>query len=88
MERRLDIRAPTLVLLSARTRIQIEWSAELMEADAVIDVEETANRSLRLGRRVAVFRYPGAIHDVFLSRRAVREEACGDLAAWLRAYPA
>jgi hypothetical protein len=37
---------------------------------------------------VAVFRYPGAIHDVFLSRRGVREEACRDLAAWLRAYSA
>ena len=86
VERRLDIRAPALVLLSNRTRIQIEWSAEMMEADAVIDVEETAHRALRLGRRVAVFRYPGAIHDVFLSRRAVREEACRDLAAWLRAY--
>jgi alpha-beta hydrolase superfamily lysophospholipase len=86
VERRLDIRAPALVLLSNRTRIQIEWSAEMMEADAVIDVEETAHRALRLGRRVAVFRYPGAIHDVFLSRRAVREEACSDLAAWLRAY--
>jgi alpha-beta hydrolase superfamily lysophospholipase len=59
-----------------------------MEADAVIDVEETANRALRLGRRVAVFRYPGAIHDVFLSRRGVREEAYRDLAAWLRGYPA
>jgi len=88
VERRLDIRAPALVMLSDRTRIQIEWSAELMEADAVIDVEETANRALRLGRRVAVFRYPGAIHDVFLSRRNVREEACRDLAAWLRGYPA
>lgn len=88
VERRLDIRAPTLVMLSDRTRIQIEWSAELMEADAVIDVEETANRALRLGRRVAVFRYPGAIHDVFLSRRLVREEAYRDLAAWLRGYPA
>jgi alpha-beta hydrolase superfamily lysophospholipase len=88
VERRLDIRAPALVMLSDRTRIQIEWSAELMEADAVIDVEETAHRALRLGRRVAVFRYPGAIHDVFLSRRGVREEACRDLAAWLRGYPA
>jgi alpha-beta hydrolase superfamily lysophospholipase len=88
VERRLDIRAPALVLLSDRTRIQIDWSAELMEADAVIDVEETANRALRLGRRVAVFRYPGAIHDVFLSRRNVREEAYRDLAAWLRGYPA
>ena len=88
VERRLDIGSPALVMLSDRTRIQIEWSAELMEADAVIDVEETANRALRLGRRVAVYRYPGAIHDVFLSRRSVRAEACRDLAAWLRAYPA
>lgn len=88
VERRLDITAPALVMLSDRTRIQVEWSAELMEADAVIDVEETANRALRLGRRVAVFRYPGAIHDVFLSRRGIREEAYRDLAAWLRGYPA
>ena len=87
VERRLDIKAPALVMLSDRTHIQVDWSAELMAADAVIDVEETANRALRLGRRVAVFRYPGAIHDVFLSRRGVREEAYRDLAAWLRGYP-
>lgn len=87
VERRLDIKAPALVMLSDRTRIQVDWSAELMAADAVIDVEETANRALRLGRRVAVFRYPGAIHDVFLSRRGVREEAYRDLAVWLRGYP-
>jgi alpha-beta hydrolase superfamily lysophospholipase len=88
VERRLHIPAPVLVMLSERTRIQIEWSAEMMESDAVINVEETAGRALRLGRRVAVFRYPGAIHDVFLSRRSVREEACRDLSAWLRGYPA
>lgn len=88
VEKRLHVAAPTLVLLSERTRIQMDWSAEMMEADAVINVEETANRALRLGRRVAVFRYPGALHDVFLSRRKVREEAYRDLAAWLRGYPA
>jgi alpha-beta hydrolase superfamily lysophospholipase len=88
VEKRLHVNAPTLVLLSERTRIQLDWSAELMEADAVINVEETAARALRLGRRVAVFRYPGALHDVFLSRRMVREEAYRDLAAWLRGYPA
>lgn len=88
VERRLDIQAPALVLLSDRTHIQLEWSAEMMKADAVIDVEETARRALGLGRRVAVFRYPGAIHDILLSRRAVREEAYRDLAAWLSGYPA
>ncbi len=87
VERRLHIGAPVLVMLSDRTRIQAEWSPELMHADAVIDVEETARRALRLGRRVAVFRYPGAIHDVFLSRRGIRQEAYRDLTIWLDSYP-
>jgi alpha-beta hydrolase superfamily lysophospholipase len=78
----LDISVPVLVLLSDRTRIQPEWSEELMHADAVIDVEETAARALRLGRRVAVFRYPGAVHDVFLSQRQIRDEAYRDVACW------
>jgi alpha-beta hydrolase superfamily lysophospholipase len=88
VERRLHIREPVLVMLSDRTRIQIEWSADMMEADAVINVEETAGRALRLGRRVSVYRYPGALHDVFLSRRAVRDEATRDLAAWVERFPA
>ncbi|WP_024368080.1 alpha/beta hydrolase [Arthrobacter sp. TB 26] len=85
--RRLDITSPVLVMLSGRTRIQAEWSEELMELDAVIDVEETARRALVLGRRAAVFRYPGAIHDIFLSRHAVRREAYDDLVLWLSLYP-
>ncbi len=86
VQRRLDITSPVLVMLSGRTRIQAEWSEALMDVDAVIDVEETARRALGLGRRAAVFRYPGAIHDVFLSRRGVREEAYGDLLLWLDLY--
>ncbi|MET4591394.1 alpha/beta hydrolase [Arthrobacter sp. 754] len=81
--RGLDITVPVLVLLSDRTRIQAEWTAELMHVDAVIDVEETAVRALRLGRRVAVFRYPGAMHDVFLSLRRIREEAYRDVVRWV-----
>ncbi|MFF1383267.1 alpha/beta hydrolase [Arthrobacter sp. NPDC058288] len=87
VERRLDIAAPVLVMLSDRTRIQAEWSEELMVADAVIDVEQTARRALGLGRRTAVFRYPQAIHDVFLSRREVRQEAYRDLVDWLHSHP-
>lgn len=85
--RRLNITAPVLVMLSGRTRIQAEWSEDLMGLDAVIDVEETARSALRLGRRAAVFRYPGALHDVFLSRRTVRQEAYEDLARWLSLIP-
>ncbi|ABK03603.1 conserved hypothetical protein [Arthrobacter sp. FB24] len=87
VERRLDIAKPVLVMLSDRTRIQAEWSEELMIADAVIDVEQTARRVLGLGRRTSVFRYPRAIHDVFLSRREVRQEAYRDLVDWLSSHP-
>lgn len=87
VERRLDITSPVLVMLSGRTGIQAEWSEEITEVDAVIDVEETARRALGLGRRTAVFRYPEALHDIFLSRRAVRREAYDDLVLWLRLYP-
>ncbi|MGO4858865.1 alpha/beta hydrolase [Arthrobacter sp. 2MCAF14] len=87
VERKLNIDAPVLVLLSGRTRIQAEWTAELMRVDAVIDVEQTARRALGLGRRTAVFRYPGALHDVFLSRRTIRQQAYRDVAIWLASYP-
>lgn len=87
VEGKLHIQEPVLVMLAGRTRIQAEWTEELMGVDAVIDVEETARRALGLGRRTAVFRYPGAIHDIFLSRRAIRQEAYRDVAHWLRAYP-
>ena len=85
--RRLNITAPVLVMLSGRTRIQADWSEDLMGLDAVIDVEETALSALKLGRRAAVFRYPGALHDVFLSRRTVRQEAYDDLARWVSLMP-
>jgi alpha-beta hydrolase superfamily lysophospholipase len=85
--RGLDIAVPVLVMLSDRTRIQPEWSEELMHADAVIDVEETASRALRLGSKVTVFRYPGAIHDVFLSQQRIRQAAYRDVACWVASYP-
>jgi alpha-beta hydrolase superfamily lysophospholipase len=87
VERKLNIDAPVLVLLSGRTRIQAEWTADLMRADAVIDVEETSRRALGLGRRTAVFRYPGALHDIFLSRRTIRQQAYRDVSIWLSSYP-
>ncbi|MEO5778847.1 MULTISPECIES: alpha/beta hydrolase [Arthrobacter] len=87
VEGKLDIQEPVLIMLAGRTRIQAEWSEELMGVDAVIDVEETARRALGLGRRTSIYRYPGAIHDIFLSRRGIRREAYRDLVQWLRACP-
>lgn len=82
----LDIDVPVLMLLSTRTLIQADWSPEMMEVDAVIDVNEIARPGIRIGRRVMVNRYAGALHDVILSAEPVRRLVYADLASWLRAY--
>ena len=79
----LDIDAPVLIMLSERSKIQTGYTDELKTLDAVIDVQETAKRALGISRRVAVFRYRGAIHDIFMSARHVREQAYKESMDWL-----
>lgn len=82
----LHIDVPVLMLLSERTLIQADWSPEMMSVDAVIDVQEMARLGLQIGRRVMVNRYPGALHDAFLSAKPVRNRIYADVRDWLRAY--
>lgn len=82
----LDLELPVLVLLSAATVYKRQWSDELKESDAVLDVELLARRSMKLGPHVTVVRLQGAIHDVFASEEPVRSSAFGEVVRWLRAY--
>ncbi|WP_026554926.1 alpha/beta hydrolase [Arthrobacter sp. 35W] len=82
----LNIDAPILMLLSEKTIIAVDWSPEMMGVDAVIDVNVMAKLGLKIGHRVMVNRYTGALHDVMLSAEPVRKSIYSDLADWLRAY--
>ncbi|HZK05575.1 MAG TPA: alpha/beta hydrolase [Actinomycetaceae bacterium] len=82
----LEITCPILVLTSARTNYSPRWLPELREVDSVLDVEQIAQRSLGLGPLVTLARFDGAVHDVFLSRQAVRTRVYCELERWLRAY--
>lgn len=52
------------------------------EADRVLDWRHIARWSRTLGRRVTVLAFPGAVHDLVLSRPPVREEVFRQLFAW------
>ncbi len=49
----------------------------------MLDVKQIAKWSHRLGDDVTMVRVPDAMHDVFLSRKEVREDAFGHTARWL-----
>ncbi|WP_448002649.1 alpha/beta hydrolase [Agromyces bauzanensis] len=82
----IDVGAPVLTLLSARSTIQPRWDDAMFSTDIVLVVDDIAERSLKLGPNVTVARIDGALHDVFLSRRPVRDAAYAAITQWLRGY--
>lgn len=53
------------------------------EADIVLDWRDIARGSRMLGERVTVLAFPGAMHDLVLSRPHIREEVFSQLFAWV-----
>lgn len=79
----LDIDAPILVLTSARSVTGNEWSDDFLAADSVLTVENIWKRLPFLGRKLTLVKLDGAIHDVLLSRAAVRERGFSEIARFL-----
>jgi alpha-beta hydrolase superfamily lysophospholipase len=79
----ISLPAPVLVLCSQRSLVPQAYTEETQSVDTVLDVTQIAKWSHRLGDDVTIVRVPGAMHDVFLSRKEVREEAFAHTARWL-----
>lgn len=84
----LKLPMPVLVLLSGKSMLGPVWSQQMLRADVVLDVRSLALRTLSLGDSVTLERIDGALHEVFLSSRPVRQDAYARLDRWLRGYVA
>jgi alpha-beta hydrolase superfamily lysophospholipase len=52
------------------------------EADIVLAWKSIARWSRHLGPKVSVLAFPGGLHDLVLSRRAIRDAVFSQLFAW------
>ncbi len=84
----LTIDVPILVLLSARSTPPVRWSEDLKSTDSVLDVPGVMRRVPNLGSLVTLARFEGALHDVTLSRKEVRDQVFFEMERWFRAYVA
>jgi alpha-beta hydrolase superfamily lysophospholipase len=83
----LDVRAPVLVLTSARSaRPASIDDPDVFAADIVLDVEQIRRRAPMLGRHVTLAQVDGALHDVTLSSPDVRKVAFDEVTRFLSAY--
>jgi alpha-beta hydrolase superfamily lysophospholipase len=83
VHRGIDVGGPVLTLCSARSLVPQKWTEAAACADTVLDVKQIAKWSHQLGPNVTVIRLEDALHDVFLSRKDVRETAFAHVKRWL-----
>lgn len=82
----MNIDCPILVLHSRKSYTDPTWDPECRNCDCVLDVTQIRESSIKLGQHVTVIGLEGAGHDVFISRRPVREKALNELQSWLNTY--
>lgn len=82
----LDVAAPVLLVRSGRTLLSPVWDEAMTSSDIVVDVEVIAQRALHISSEVTIATVQGALHDVLLSPRPVRDAAYEKIARWSRAY--
>jgi alpha-beta hydrolase superfamily lysophospholipase len=84
--RGLSVPAPVLVLTSGATGRPKEYDDLCSSTDIVLDVELIRKWAHKLADHVTLVRVEGALHDVTMSRKEVRERAFDEIGRWLDAY--
>ena len=83
---RLDV--PTLVLTSGTSGHPREWDETCGSSDIVLDVRQIRKWAHKLSTHVTLVSLEGALHDVTLSRKEVREAAFDEITRWHDAFVA
>lgn len=81
-----NIQCPILVIHSARSYDQTEWSDQCRYTDTVLDVTQIRDRGYQLGPHVTLVAVENALHDVFISKQIVRNNALTEIKRWLITY--
>ncbi len=74
VKRGLDLQDNILVISSDKSVYGNKWTEEFREGDAVLDVKEIQKLGGQLGPNARTIVIPGALHDLALSKKEVREK--------------
>lgn len=82
----LYIAVPVLILHSARSVHEKIWSDKLFTGDAILNVKDIAREAKKIRGNCTIRTVPGALHDMVLSEKAVREQVYRLLFTWIEQY--
>lgn len=80
------IKVPVLLLHSHRSLKMTKFEEAAHSADIVLNVEHMKKIGPKLGENVTLIEIQNGMHDLFLSKKAVRENAFEELFQWLSGF--
>ena len=86
VKRGLDLQIPVMVATSSSYGGGPIWNPTYARSDVVLEPQLIHQAAAGLGERVTTVRIEDALHDIWLSRPAVRQEAYGHLRRWLNSH--
>ena len=86
VHRGLDLHVPVLVLTSGASGHPKTWDESCTSTDLVLDVLQIRKWAHKLSSHVTLVKVEGALHDVTMSRKEVREHAFAQVTRWHDAY--
>lgn len=78
-----DIEVPVLILHSSGSYRTAKYSEKAMSHDIVLNIEDIIRVGKDLGKEVTLIQIKDAQHDIFLSKKSVREEGFRKMFEWL-----
>ena len=84
LHRGIDVGVPVLMLHSDKSLLGLTtWDDGAQSADIILDVEQMKQWLPKIGDNITDAPLPGAVHDVFLSEKSIREKALTTIDEWL-----
>lgn len=83
IQRGLRLTMPTLVMHSSTSSQPKRWGEAAQTTDIILNVQDIAHHAAKLQGKVEIMAVDGALHDVILSKKPVREHAYQLLFTWL-----
>ena len=78
-----DLDIPILIMHSHKSEKPKVWKDEILGMDIVLNVNHIKEIGNKLGKKVTFLPVENAIHDIFLSKKEVREKAFTEMLNWL-----
>lgn len=83
LEKKSNINIPVLILHSSNSMKPRKWNPAILESDIILNIDDIKRIGLKLGNRIDIIEIDKAMHDVFLSKKEVRDSAFGELINWI-----